>query len=155
MMQKPVTDGMTDEQLREYNEHVREERRGNPANAWDIVPSGRSYKVEEKTMSDDLGYDHFDKQEAKRLAEENEVLAARQDKRKLIEKWRGYIETLENRIKQIQADSTMPIATKQRKIQNTLNKINEYKQDIARTEEYLAAQTIKNHAEYEQYMKRK
>ena len=155
MKQKPVTEGMTPEQLREFHDHVREENRGNPANAWDIVPGGRSYKIDDKPMSDDLDYGFFATGEKQRIHEDQEVLSARQDKRKLIEKWRGYIETLENRIKQIQADSTMPIATKQRKIQNTLNKINEYKQDIARTEAYLADQAAKNHALYEQYMKTK
>ena len=155
--QRPVTDGMTDAELQEYKKAVREEQYGNVGGSvWDPpFVFDASYRVEEKPLSDDLGYGRFNKEEYKRQKEEMEVLAGYQNKRKLIEKWKEYIEKMNNRIKQIQADNTLPVLTKQKKIQNCLNCIEEYKRSIEHAEKFLAQQSAINQAEYEQYMKSK
>ena len=154
--QRPVTDGMTDEELARYKKEVHEARRGNTDNIWDTpVGFGASYCVEPKPLSDDLKYGGFKKEERKREHEEMEVLAEHKDKHELIKKWKEYVEKQKNRIKQIEADKTLPVLTKQKKIQACLDKISEYQQSIKNTEDFLAQKSAEERARYEQYMKTK
>lgn len=151
--QRPVTYGMTADELQQYTKMVHEEQHGNPANAWDCIVVG--YRVEKTTLSDDLEYRGFATQERKRIHEDHEILAERCDKRKQIKKLEEYIEKLNNRIKQIQADKSLSVLVKQKKIQNCLNRIAEYQQDLDRAKKFLEQESARNRALYEKYMNTK
>lgn len=157
ILQAPVTEGMTKEQLHEFYEATHEENRGHLGpGVWDCVTdSGASYQIEEKPMSDDLRYGHFNREQHKQEQLDHEVLAARQDKNKQIEKWKSFIEKMQEQIKRIQADSTMDIAKKQRKILRCTEIIKEYETSIANAEKFLAAEAEKNRILYEKYNKTK
>lgn len=143
--QKPITEGMTPEQLKKYNAEVREARYGNAPNMWNVWPvSGLNLKVETKPLSDNLGYGCFDKEEFKKTKQDQEVLAARQNKSKQIEKWEQSIEKLTAQIERIKSDSTLLPREKISKIESRQRIIDNYKQDIAQALEYIEYQKAKS-----------
>ena len=155
-MQKPVTEGMTPEELREYQESVREARYGNPPNAWDCFPaSGISKKVETHPMSDDLGYGLPHENEKIKQQEDHEVLSGRQNKPKQIKKWKQAIAKLLAQIEKIQADMTISTLEKQRKIARRQEIIENYKQDILSAMEYIEYQNKKSREIYKDHTKSK
>ena len=152
--QKPITDGMTAEQKREYEASVREEQRGNTSNFWDVIPvSGFSGKVDLKPMSDDLVYASGRANEKIQKREDEEILDAKQNKSKQIEKWIKSVEKLTAQIQKIQSDKTISVADKQRKIANRQRIIEDYKSEIERALEYMDKQKAITKAMYDKYMK--
>ena len=158
MKQKPITDGMTDEQKREYAKYVREQQRGNVDNPWTAMPyvnSGISRHIPKKPMSDDLGDGQYALGEQVRRREEREILAARQNKLQLIAKWQMSIEKLTAQIEKIKSDATLSTADKQRKIARRLEIIEHYKNNIAQAQEFIEYQNTKARKIYDKYMKAK
>lgn len=154
-MQRPVTEGMNAKQIREFYERVREEKLGNPANAWDIVPGGASYKIEDKPLSDDLRYEYSANEGREMAKQDLEILAERNDKSKQILKWIRSVEKLTAQIKVIEADTTMSVADKQRKIARRQEIINGYNHDIEEALDFIAKEKAKNRELFAKYQKTK
>ena len=148
--QMPITDEMTAEQKREYDATVQEALYGNTKNFWDVIPaSGFSGKVDTKPMSDDLEYESEHTNNKIQQREDTEILNAKQNKSKQIEKWIKSIEKLTRQIEIIQADKSISTADKQRKIAKRQEIIDGYKRDIERA----IAQKAATVALYKRYMK--
>ena len=152
--QKPITDGMTAEQKREYDAAVHEAQLGNTRNFWDVIPvSGFSGKIDSKPMSDDLVYASDRANDEIKTREDEEILNAKQNKSKLIEKWIKSVEKLTAQIQKIQSDKTISVADKQRKIANRQKIIEDYKLEIEHALEYMDKQKSMTKAMYDKYMK--
>ena len=84
-----------------------------------------------------------------------ELLSGRQDKSKQIEKWKDAINKLRAQIKVIQEDKNLTTIEKQRKIARRQELIENYKQDIYITTEYLRCRAAKEKEISDQYAKLK
>ena len=156
VLQAPVTDGMTKEQLHEFYKATHEENCGTLGpGVWDCVGSGASYKIEDKPLSDDVQYKNSAAEERAMVKQDLEVLAGRNDKSKQILKWIGFVEKLTAQIKVIEADATMSVADKQRKIAHRQEIINGYNRDIEQALDFIAKEKAKNKELYAKYQKTK
>ena len=105
-------------------------------------------QIKPKTMSDDLGYGFFYREEKKRIKEEIEVLEQRPNKSECIKVWKAQIKKHQAKIKQIKADPSLSDAEKEHKIANYMDTINAYKRDIKQAKALLAAQKAEIEALY-------
>ena len=138
--QKPVTEGMSPEELKKFKEDAREAQRGNVHYSLDIADAwrGRSSYTTSKPLSDYTGERGlFYKEQYKKIKQDREVLATRQNKSKQIEKWEQAIEKLTAQIEKIKADPTLVPREKQSKIEKRQQIIENYKYDIQQATEYI------------------
>lgn len=133
--QRPLTDSMTPEELKQYEQEVREARYANPA----THKQGkyvRWVRVEPKPMSDYLTY-------KPRQHKSQEVFpmmfASTQTKTELIKKWTESISKLRKQIEVLSQDTCLSVAERQKKIARREEIIKDYEFSIKQAREYLDA----------------
>lgn len=152
IMQRPVTDGMTHEQLKQFRETVREAQHGNCPYEIDFADAwrGRSYCVGPKTMSDYIPPKFNNEQKEVMMPDMPTTAKAEQ-----IKKWAASIDKLEAQIEKLRDDKTLSVAERQQKIQRRLNIINDYKYSIKMAKEYLDRRARNDKELYAKFMKTK
>ena len=150
--QRPTTDGMTPEQLKEFYETAREARRGTCGGLLEQMNAGHvhSYFTQPKPLSDYLTYYSDKKQKEYPMTD---IPAS--NKSELIKKWTASIDKLEAQIEKIKKDQTLSVADRQKKIARRLDIIKDYRFSIDQTKAYLAARSQKSQELYNRFFKTK
>ncbi|MBR2286005.1 MAG: hypothetical protein IJ866_00905 [Alphaproteobacteria bacterium] len=150
--QRPTTDGMTPEQLKEFYKTAREARRGTCGGLLEQMNAGHvhSYFTQPKPLSDYLTYYPDKKQKEYPMAD-----IPSSNKRELINKYYAAIDKLEAQIKKLQDDKTLSVAERQKKIARRLDIIKDYRFSIENAKQYLAAREKKDQELYNKFFKTK
>lgn len=151
--QRPVTDSMTPEQLKQYKQDLREAQRGNTCATFDYSSAwrGHSFFTTPKPMSDDLTYPPI----KHKVQEAYPMPYNAHNKAELIRKCKSSIAKLEQQIEKIKTDKTLSVADKQRKIAKRMEIIDNYRLSIKQAQEYINYENQRNKEMLDKYMKTK
>jgi len=115
IMQKPVTEGMTDAERAEWTKMVREEQRGNTGNPWQgmkLFGIGSTYSKTAMSLSDDVSYH----KETENKKEEFIILAERSNKGEAIKRWIDRTKKNLVKLEAIKKDTSLTDEERARKI---------------------------------------
>lgn len=153
-MQKPITEGMTPEQLKQYNEEVHEAQRSNAYKPIDMRDAwrGHSSYTSAKPLSDYSTYQPA----IRRMPDAfSSIYAPLHTKQELIQKWTNIIAEMEQKIKEIRADETLPASERKTKIARRMEIIRDCRFSLKQAQEYIKSQKQREKKLYEEYMKKK